>query len=35
MEADPTIGLIILTLVPAPFLLPFILIGAGFAFGIS
>jgi len=35
MEADPTIGLIFLTLVPAPFLVPVILIGAGFVFGIS
>jgi len=35
MQADPTIGLIILTLVPAPLLVPFILISAGFAFGIS
>ncbi len=35
MEADPTIGLIFLTLVPAPFLVPFMVIGAGFVFGIG
>ena len=35
MQADPSIGLIVLTLIPAPFLLPFVLIGAGVAFGIG
>ena len=35
MEADPTIGLIFLTLVPAPLLVPAIMIGAGFFFGAS
>ena len=35
MQADPTIGLIILSLVPAPFLLPFVFFGAGLAFGLS
>ena len=35
MEADPTIGIMILTLVPTPLLLPIVVIGAGFAFGIG
>jgi hypothetical protein len=35
MEADPNIGLIFLTLVPAPFLVPFVVIGASYVFGIG
>ncbi len=35
MQADPTIGLMILTLVPTPLLLPVLVIGAGVAFGVG
>ncbi len=35
MEADPNIGLMVLTFVPAPFLAPFFVIGARYVFGIG